>query len=241
MDSFGLDVLVAIDFTECSDAALDAAFAIASRLKAGLKLVHVVETPRASPSQIVPSTFDPGTIHDAQSKMAELVERANDHGLEARARVVLGGSVVLGLLDEIESAQPAIVIVGSHGKGILRRTLLGSVSEALCRRSSRPVLVIPSPRRRALAKEVARSCEACGYMLEPGHSLERCSGCGVSPVRWLTAPVLHGPIDFGENTVGDGAEDRLPYERTNDPTGMFATSPGGAEGYDVNPELRIRY
>jgi nucleotide-binding universal stress UspA family protein len=35
-----------------------------------------------------------------------------------------------------------VVVVGSHGKGVLRKALLGSVSEYLTHHCKRPVLVV---------------------------------------------------------------------------------------------------
>jgi len=41
--------------------------------------------------------------------------------------------------------KPDFVVVGSHGKGILKRAFLGSVSGELARRSPVPVMIVPAP------------------------------------------------------------------------------------------------
>jgi nucleotide-binding universal stress UspA family protein len=39
-----------------------------------------------------------------------------------------------------------VLVVGSHGRGPLGRVAIGSVSEALARRCSRPLVVVPRVR-----------------------------------------------------------------------------------------------
>jgi nucleotide-binding universal stress UspA family protein len=38
-----------------------------------------------------------------------------------------------------------VIILGSHGKGVLTQTLLGSVSNAVLQRTRKPVFIIPLP------------------------------------------------------------------------------------------------
>jgi nucleotide-binding universal stress UspA family protein len=234
-------LLVAVDFTECSDAALEFALALAPSLGAELELLHVVALPVASPAEIIaPAPMDDFAMREARAQLADLVQRAVDRGVPARAQLAVG-QPVFGILDEITRTRPLFAIVGSHGKRGLRRVLLGSVSEALCRASAAPVVVVPPPRRLLAGARVAWSCDACGHILGDGESTETCAGCARTPVRWNAAPIPDGPADQAEPAVADSAGERLAYERTNDPVGLFATSPAGTEGYDVNPELRVRY
>jgi nucleotide-binding universal stress UspA family protein len=47
------------------------------------------------------------------------------------------------ILAEIHKLQADLVIMGSHGRGAIYRTLLGSTSEGVLHRSSCPVLIVP--------------------------------------------------------------------------------------------------
>ena len=84
-------------------------------------------------------------------------------------------------------------------------------------------------------------CGYCGHIRRAFESRRRCWHCGASPVNWLSEPVLAGPVDADVPHVAEPAPELLATEQTNDPAGLFATSPPGTEGYDVNPELRVRY
>jgi len=39
-----------------------------------------------------------------------------------------------------------VIIMGTHGKGIIRHTFLGSVAERVLRRVRKPVFIIPLPK-----------------------------------------------------------------------------------------------
>jgi nucleotide-binding universal stress UspA family protein len=50
------------------------------------------------------------------------------------------------------------------------------------------------------------------------------------------------PVDPALPSVGEAPAEPLDLSRTNDASsGSVNVSPAGAEGYDVNPELRVRY
>jgi nucleotide-binding universal stress UspA family protein len=54
------------------------------------------------------------------------------------------------MVDEIlktaDRLKSDMIIMGAHGKGILRHTFLGTVPDKVLRRSRIPVLVVPTPK-----------------------------------------------------------------------------------------------
>jgi nucleotide-binding universal stress UspA family protein len=63
----------------------------------------------------------------------------------ASVKVVFGDPAV-EILREAEDPKYDIVILGTHGKGIVGHTFLGSVSEKVLHRISKPVFIIPLPK-----------------------------------------------------------------------------------------------
>ncbi len=59
------------------------------------------------------------------------------------------GHPVEEILNVADEEACDIIILGSHGKGFMKQTFLGSVSHAVLERSRKPVLIIPLPLQRA--------------------------------------------------------------------------------------------
>ena len=212
-------ILVAVDFGSTSQRAYEAAIDLASRLRAPLEIVHVCAP--------VPTTVTDESAYTApvRERLAGLVDNATSRGVTARAHLKLE-TPVFGLLEIIDQLEPMLVVVGSHGRRGIQRALLGSVSDALAHRS---------------AERAAWSCASCGHILGKNESSEYCNRCSATPVQWIGAPITSGPIDLAEAAIGEATVPDLSASQTRDPASTFAISPPGVEGYDVNPELRVRY
>ncbi len=50
------------------------------------------------------------------------------------------------ILTEAESANANLIVMGTHGKGVLENTFVGSVAQRVMRRSRRPVFIVPLPK-----------------------------------------------------------------------------------------------
>lgn len=67
--------------------------------------------------------------------------------MNAWSRLMMG-TVVAKILEESTRVDAEMIIVGSHGHGLLHHVLVGNVPEGLLRKSERPVVVVPAAKRR---------------------------------------------------------------------------------------------
>lgn len=143
-------IVVGVDGSEDSEAALVVAEGLADQLGARLVLANVVEYAHSPSATIgpmgpgigasVPFGDDLGEqVRAAEALLEKIVEEAD---VEAETRVVAGlaGERLADLADEEDAA---MVVVGSRGRGAFKAAFLGSVSTSLIGVARRPVLVVP--------------------------------------------------------------------------------------------------
>ncbi|HEY5095125.1 MAG TPA: universal stress protein [Candidatus Eremiobacteraceae bacterium] len=143
-------ILVPVDGSEPSDAAVALAIRLAADQHAKLIFLHVSEV--AKISAMVSTTAmcaDPSAALDAELAFG----KESLHRAEAAARQ--GAVDAVALLDEGNSSETILeaakqnaadlIVIGSHGRGGIQRVLLGSVAEAVLRHSNVPVLFTRVP------------------------------------------------------------------------------------------------
>lgn len=137
-------VVVGLDGSELSQAALAWAFDYASRHGMVLHAVHAWTLPSfdllAAPAG--PAPADEATIMEEEQRsaaesLAGFAERYPD--VEVRETVVRE-SPVKALLEAAKDA--SLLVVGTHGRGEFMSAVLGSVSQALLRKAEIPVVVV---------------------------------------------------------------------------------------------------
>ena len=62
--------------------------------------------------------------------------------------ILLEGNPLHALLDHAEAQENPIVVVGTHGHGVIASMLLGSVAEGVVRKGKVPALIVPAPQRK---------------------------------------------------------------------------------------------
>ena len=75
----------------------------------------------------------------------ELSERAAALGSNVSVHVVEGADVPLAICRFASEKNARLLVMATHGRSGLRRLLIGSVAEAVLRKSSVPVLAVPPP------------------------------------------------------------------------------------------------
>ena len=133
-------ILVAIDGSEESCRAVRMASAIGKAMKAKLTLAHV-EVPLCPPDYY---SLPPGEFGRQEQKMVDaMFGRAFDlaAGLETERRILMGLPAE-ALAEAANAPEVDLVVVGSRGRGAVKRVLQGSVSDRLIHICEKPVLVV---------------------------------------------------------------------------------------------------
>ncbi len=137
----GSPVMLATDLGPTSDGAEAAAIDLAAERGAPLVILSVIDLSRLRlPSGIWHTRVDQ-VRRDREVAAIRLVDRARAKGVAAHFLVWEGrpGEVIL---EAARAEDAGIIVVGSHGRGLLGRLVLGSVSRHVVERADRPVLVV---------------------------------------------------------------------------------------------------
>jgi len=78
----------------------------------------------------------------AKEEMEAIGAELKNSGFKVKTRIDKGVPFRDILKEEVEEKDVSVVVLGSHGKSCITEMLLGSVSEKVVRKSSKPVLVV---------------------------------------------------------------------------------------------------
>jgi nucleotide-binding universal stress UspA family protein len=141
-------ILCPIDFSDHSRRALDHAVAIARWYESAITVLHVyAPVPVAAfgpnhveiPPMILTSVdrdqllSDVKRFADAEAAPGVTIEAAVREGAPART-----------IVDEADSMQADLLVMGTHGRSGFERLMLGSVTEKVLRKATCPVMTVPA-------------------------------------------------------------------------------------------------
>ena len=148
------NILFTTDFSPASEAALPYATALARWYGSRLVIVHSVapEPMLAVPMEPMPADMDLDW-KSAQNKMDALLANPALEGM-AHDSVVQHGDL-WDVISSVVSKQPIdLIVLGTHGRGGLKKLVMGSAAEQIFRRARCPVLTVgPQAGQKAVAFE----------------------------------------------------------------------------------------
>jgi nucleotide-binding universal stress UspA family protein len=151
------NILVATDFSRCSDGAVRTALALARHFGARLHVLHVVGSVAERPTAL-----------DRLGAFAE----AHIEGVPFTAAVAVGRTAP-EIVRRAESEPVDLIVVGTHGRTGLAHAVMGSVAEAVVRTAPCQVLTIrlregeqtaeatAHPAQTSAAESLPRRCLVC--------------------------------------------------------------------------------
>lgn len=142
-----MNLLVAVDFSDSTDLILRVASRLAKSLDASVWVVHVAEPepdfvgydagPEVVRGQVAKE------LRDEHRQLQEYTEHFREAGVEDAKAMLVRGPTVDSLLHMAEKQEADLIVVGSHGRGMVGELLMGSVSQGLIRDGRWPVTVVP--------------------------------------------------------------------------------------------------
>lgn len=142
-------ILVATDFSEGSDEAIDRAIEMARPSGAAVEIIHVVELAEEFPFGTTYFDADYGALYaNIDAQLASRAARFRAAGLACETKIV-EGSASTEIARRGRDIGADLIVVGTHGRTGLAHAMLGSVAERVVRRASCPVLTVPFSRKAA--------------------------------------------------------------------------------------------
>jgi len=148
-------ILVATDFSEVADAALEYGRTLAEHFRASLLVVHVAGdllTANLGVAGVIPdlSEVQKEGENAARRQLSERLS-AHQHGKgSVQGEVLRGNAAAPALVDYAKAKEIDLIVIGTQGRSGVSRLLLGSVAEQVVRTAPCPVLTVHHPEREFL-------------------------------------------------------------------------------------------
>jgi nucleotide-binding universal stress UspA family protein len=141
-------ILVPVDFSHCSEVALELAVTLAKGLGASIDVLHVWQTPDyvapemlAPPGSEQPLSFGAAAKNQARRRLEQLAQAKGTGGVTIGELLEFGDAYAT-ILERAEHGYD-IIVMGTHGRSGFRRLAMGSLAEKVVRSSPCPVLTVP--------------------------------------------------------------------------------------------------
>jgi nucleotide-binding universal stress UspA family protein len=143
-------IVAAVDFSNATPGVIGMAVRLAKAFDARLHLLHVVEQePTYSAYGFTPDEYPAlqGYQQEAKrraaSKLEELLASVSPD-LPNSVLELIEDSPLHGIIDYVKKVEADLLVLGSHGHGVVVSLLLGSVAEGMVRKSVVPTLIVPA-------------------------------------------------------------------------------------------------
>ncbi len=159
------NILIAVDFSDVTQKIISETIKLAAPLNASIRLIHVahpseysvkVQSEMSLPKLdgIEDQYFTPVRYDIIRDQIATQLKMEHSQLLKLREQLMkenintlallIEGNISDVILNEIETFNADLVILGSHGHGALHKALVGSITNSVLKKTTCPVLIIPS-------------------------------------------------------------------------------------------------
>ena len=142
-----MSILVPVDFSAISERVCDVAAEVAKAREVKVWLIHVAEP---EPEFV---GYDPGPdvvrhqvateLRQEHRKLKALADRISAKSVDVTP-LLIQGSTVDTILEQVEHHGADLIVMATHGRGLMYQMLVGSVSEGVLHRTKVPILLVPA-------------------------------------------------------------------------------------------------
>ena len=147
-------ILVPIDFSPSSHAALDAATELAEKFHAAVYLLHVIP---AFPNVSLPDSItEAAVIEKAKVAATERFDVSEavlkGKGIAVTSAVEVGDDVAGAILEAVEREKADLVVITTHGLSGWYPQVFGSIAEKIVKLAQVPLFLLRTPKPETSAK-----------------------------------------------------------------------------------------
>lgn len=142
-------ILVPVDLSPCSEAALDYAIPLARKIDCAVEVLHVLEPPRYVPPEAVvhvqgsaPTPFHTYAREYVERELKALISKRQVAGTPPLEVHVRSGHPFETIVEAANGGDYEMIVMGTHGRTGMKHMLVGSVTESVIRACRCPVLAI---------------------------------------------------------------------------------------------------
>lgn len=142
-----MSILVPIDFSPVSAKVCEVAAEVARHRNTKIWLIHVA----APDPDFVGYEAGPDVVRDQRAKelrsqhqeLEDLARRIGEKGVEVTPQLIQGPTVET-ILEQADHHDVDMIVMATHGRGLMYQMFVGSVSQGVLHKSTRPVLMVPA-------------------------------------------------------------------------------------------------
>ncbi len=142
-------IMVAVDFSDSSEAALRWAYGYAEAVKSPLEILHVIHDPADSPGTYSPNGGDvlEPMADVAKRRLDKFLDRVSGEdpefsGLGGARRLCVAGLPATRILDVARAHGARLIVLGSQQRNGLGRLVHGSTAVHIARHAGIPVTIV---------------------------------------------------------------------------------------------------
>jgi len=147
-------ILVPIDFSPSSHAALDAATELAEKFHAAIYLLHVIP---AFPNVSLPDSITEAAVVERAKKEATERFAVSEAALAAKSikvssSVEVADDIAGAILEAIDSEEADLLVITTHGLSGWYPQVFGSIAEKIVKLANVPLLLLRTPKPATTAR-----------------------------------------------------------------------------------------